>query len=62
MTAIGTCEGRAGDAVLEDLLDQELMRGEVVKASNQHSAARGDGKVRHPRPSAEEGQATAGRW
>ena len=56
----GTCEGGACDAVFEDLLDQELMRGDVIKASNQHDAARGDGKVRHPKPSATEAQAAAG--
>ena len=41
----GTCEGSACDAVLEDLLDQKLVRGDVVKASKQHDVARGDGKV-----------------
>jgi hypothetical protein len=56
----GACEGSACDAVLEDFLDRELVGGDVVKPGDQHSAARGDGKVRHPKPSATEGQATVG--
>jgi len=56
----GTCEGSACDAILEDLLDQELVGGDIVKAGNQHSTARGNGKVRHPRPPAAEGLAAAG--
>jgi len=32
----GTSEGSACDAILEDLLDQELVGGDIVKAGNQH--------------------------
>jgi len=56
----GTCEGNASDAVFEGFLDKKAVFWNVIKASNQHDAARGDEKVRHPRLSAAEGLARAG--
>ena len=47
-------------AGFDDIPAHQFLVEEALKDCKQHDAARGDGKVSHPRPSAAEGQATAG--
>ena len=58
----GASEGNACDEILKDLLHQELVLRDVVKASKQHSAAWRDGwcVLIHLSPSSAEGQVAAG--